>query len=92
MSEGLEDGVAADPDRYLRQTSTEAERLNGMVGDLFELSRLHAGTPTLFRSRKSLYDLIGDALAGADPLAREHGVRLVGDWIEPVPVEGTARR
>ncbi|WP_327402639.1 HAMP domain-containing histidine kinase [Streptomyces sp. NBC_01288] len=87
MSEALEDGVAADPGRYLRQIRTEVERLNDMVGDLFELSRIHAGSLALTRSRMSLYDLIGDALAGADPLAREHGVRLVGDRIEPVPVE-----
>ncbi|MBO7935968.1 sensor histidine kinase [Streptomyces antibioticus] len=87
MSEALEDGVAADPDRYLRQIRTEVERLDGMVGDLFELSRIHAGTLPLTCSRISLYDLVGDALAGADPLAREYGVRLVGDRVEPVPVE-----
>ncbi|MDX3454623.1 HAMP domain-containing sensor histidine kinase [Streptomyces sp. ME02-8801-2C] len=87
MSEALEDGVAADPDRYLRQIRTEVERLNGMVGDLFELSRIHAGALALSMSRISLYDLVGDALAGADPLAREHGVRLVGNRVEPVPVE-----
>ncbi|MBQ1100782.1 HAMP domain-containing histidine kinase [Streptomyces sp. b94] len=87
MSEALEDGVAADPDRYLRQIRTEVERLNGMVGDLFELSRIHAGTLPLAPARISLYDLVGDALAGADPLAREHGVRLVGDAVAAVPVE-----
>ncbi|RDG35757.1 sensor histidine kinase [Streptomyces corynorhini] len=87
MSEALEDGVAADPDRYLKQIRTEVERLNAMVGDLFELSRIHAGTLPLAPSRISLYDLVGDALAGADPLAREHGVRLVGGRVEPVPVE-----
>ncbi|MFD8381549.1 sensor histidine kinase [Streptomyces sp. NPDC059679] len=87
MSEALEDGVAADPDRYLRQIRTEVERLNDMVGDLFELSRIHAGALALTPSRTSLYDLVGDALAGADPLAREHGVRLVGDHVQPVPVE-----
>ncbi|MFG2603441.1 sensor histidine kinase [Streptomyces sp. NPDC048514] len=87
MSEALEDGVAADPDRYLKQMRTEVERLNDMVGDLFELSRIHAGTLPLSPTRISLYDLIGDALAGADPLAREHGVRLVGDRVEPLPVE-----
>ncbi|MEU8787977.1 HAMP domain-containing sensor histidine kinase [Streptomyces sp. NPDC048643] len=87
MSEALEDGVAADPDRYLRQIRTEVERLNDMVGDLFELSRIHAGALALSPSRVSVYDLVGDALAGADPLAREHGVRLVGDRIEQVPVE-----
>ncbi|MCT9008211.1 HAMP domain-containing histidine kinase [Streptomyces rhizosphaerihabitans] len=87
MSEALEDGVAADPNRYLRQIRTEVERLNGMVGDLFELSRIHAGALALSPSRVSVYDLVGDALAGADPLAREHGVRLVGNRIEQVPVE-----
>ncbi|MFE0102503.1 sensor histidine kinase [Streptomyces sp. NPDC059009] len=87
MAEALEDGVAADPDRYLRQIRTEVERLNGMVSDLFELSRIHAGALALVPSRISLYDLVGDALAGADPLAREHGVKLVGDRVEPVPVD-----
>ncbi|MEU7427483.1 HAMP domain-containing sensor histidine kinase [Streptomyces sp. NPDC040750] len=87
MSEALEDGVAADPARYLRQMRTEVERLNDMVGDLFELSRIHAGTLPLSPSRISLYDLVGDALAGADPLARQQGVRLVGDRVEPLPVE-----
>jgi signal transduction histidine kinase len=91
MSEALEDGVAADPPRYLRQIRTEVERLNAMVGDLFELSRIHAGALALSPSRISLYDLVGDALAGADPLAREHGVRLVGNRIEPVPVEEMSR-
>ncbi|WP_371657716.1 sensor histidine kinase [Streptomyces sp. NBC_00280] len=87
MSEALEDGVAAEPDRYLRQMRTEVERLNDMVGDLFELSRIHAGALALSPSRISMYDLVGDALAGADALAREHGVWLIGDRIEPVPVE-----
>ena len=87
MSEALEDGVAADPPRYLRQIRTEVDRLNGMVGDLFELSRIHAGALALSPSRMSLYDLVGDALAGADPLAREHGVRLVSGRVEAVPVE-----
>ncbi|MFJ4784816.1 sensor histidine kinase [Streptomyces sp. NPDC088794] len=87
MSEALEDGVADDPDRYLRQIRTEVERLNDMVGDLFELSRIHAGALALSPSRISLFDLVGDALAGADALASEHGVRLIGGRVEPVPVE-----
>ncbi|MEV7345268.1 HAMP domain-containing sensor histidine kinase [Streptomyces sp. NPDC093544] len=87
MSEALEDGVAADPDRYLRQIRAEVERMNSMVGDLFELSRIHAGALALTLSRISVYDLVGDALAGADPIAREHGVRLIGEGIEPIPIE-----
>ncbi|MGW1881401.1 sensor histidine kinase [Streptomyces sp. NPDC001970] len=87
MSEALEDGVVQDPERYFKQIRTEVERLNGMVGDLFELSRIHAGALALTPTRMSVYDLVGEALAGADPLAREHGVRLVGDRVESVPVE-----
>ncbi|WP_086753489.1 sensor histidine kinase, partial [Streptomyces scabiei] len=70
MAEALEDGVAADPDRYLRQIRTEVEGLDAMVGDLFELSRIHAGSLTLSFSRMSLYDLVGDALAGADEVVQ----------------------
>ncbi|MFD7441313.1 sensor histidine kinase [Streptomyces sp. NPDC059909] len=87
MSEALEDGVVQDPERYFKQIRTEVDRLNGMVGDLFELSRIHAGALALTPTRMSVYDLVGEAIAGADPLAREHGVRLVGDRVERVPVE-----
>ncbi|WP_175408051.1 sensor histidine kinase KdpD [Streptomyces sp. TRM64462] len=91
MSEALEDGVVKDPARYHRLIRTEVDRLNSMVGDLFELSRIHAGALSLSPSRVSVYDLVGDALAGADPLAREHGVRLVGDRVDAVPVEVDGR-
>ncbi|PCG84931.1 two-component sensor histidine kinase [Streptomyces sp. WZ.A104] len=87
MSEALEDGVAADPDRYLRQIRTEVERLDTLVGDLFELSRIHAGALALSLARISVYDLVADAMAGVDPLAEEHGVRLVGEAVDRVPVE-----
>ncbi|WP_148668464.1 sensor histidine kinase KdpD, partial [Streptomyces sp. WAC05950] len=42
---------------------------------------------SLSPTRMSLYDLVGDALAGADALAREHGVRLAGGSGAPHPVE-----
>lgn len=87
MSEALEDGMAEDPARYHRQIRTEVDRLNSMVGDLFELSRIHAGALALSPSRMSVYDLVGDALSGVHPLARERGVRLDGAAVERVPVE-----
>lgn len=87
MSEALEDGMAEDPARYHRQIRTEVDRLNSMVGDLFELSRIHAGALALSPSRMSVYDLVGDALSGVHPLARERGVRLEGGAVDRVPVE-----
>ncbi len=87
MSEALEDGVVADPARYHRQLRAEVERLNSMVTDLFELSRIHAGALSPSPTRISLHDLVGDALAGADALARQHGVRLAGEGVDRLPVE-----
>ena len=87
MAEALEDGVADDSDRYLRRIRGEVERLNAMVGDLFELSRIHAGALALSPHTVPLEELVGEALAGADPLARQRGVRLVGDPVATVPVE-----
>ncbi|SCK56612.1 sensor histidine kinase KdpD [Streptomyces sp. WMMB 322] len=87
MAEALEDGIAADPARYHRQIRGEVERLSGMVGDLFELSRIQAGSLTLSPTRISAYDLVSDALAGADALAGELGVRLAAAGVEQVPME-----
>ncbi|MEO3752983.1 HAMP domain-containing sensor histidine kinase [Streptomyces sp. B6B3] len=87
MAEALEDGIAEDPDRYHRQIRGEVERLSGMVGDLFELSRIQAGSLALAPTRVSAYDLVSDAIAGVDPLARERGVLLADRGVEPVPVE-----
>jgi len=91
MTEALEDGVAEDPARYHRQVRAEVERLSAMVGDLFELSRIQAGVLALSVNRVSVYDLVGDAIAGAGALAAERGVRVVGDGVERVPVEADAR-
>ncbi|MCX5214418.1 HAMP domain-containing histidine kinase [Kitasatospora sp. NBC_00240] len=91
MAEALEDGVAEDPRRYHAQIRTEVDRLTGMVDDLFELSRIQAGALTLSLSRVSVYDLVGDAIAGAYPLARQRGVRLLGGSVEPAPVEVDGR-
>ncbi len=91
MTEALEDGIAEDPARYHARIRAEVERLSGMVSDLFELSRIQAGALPLSPSRMSVYDLVGDAIAGADPLAREHGVHLVGDGVEAVPIEVDGR-
>lgn len=91
MAEALEDGIAQDPAVYHARIRTEVERMTGMVGDLFELSRIQAGVLALNTTRMSVYDLVGDALAGAAATAEAHGVRIVGDGVEPVPVEVDGR-
>jgi signal transduction histidine kinase len=78
MAEALEDGLAADPPRYHKQMRIDAERLATMVDDLFELSRIQAGTLLLSTDEITLDDLVSDVLASTEALARERGVWLGG--------------
>ncbi len=78
MAEALEDGLAEDPDRYHVRIRTEVERMSRMVDDLFELSRIHAGAFEVTPETVALGDLVSEAIAGADPIARARGVRIGG--------------
>lgn len=92
MAEALEDGVVSDAPtvgRYHAQIRLEVERLSGMVDDLFELSRIHAGALRLSVSGVGLADLVADTVAGVEPLARAKGVRITAA-ADPVPVEADA--
>jgi signal transduction histidine kinase len=86
MAEALEDGLAAEPDRYHRQIRAEVDHLAGMVDDLFELSRIESGMLGLSPSQVTLEDLVSDALASTEALARAHGVRLTGEAGGPLVI------
>lgn len=91
MAEALEDGVVEDPPRYLRQVRVEVDRLTAMVSDLFEVSRLNAGLLQLHRERMALGDVVEEAVALVEPLARERGVRVLASAESDAPVEVDAR-
>ena len=78
MTEALEDGLAEDPQRYHVQMRAEVDRMVRMVDDLFELSRIHAGVIPFAVQTIALGDVVSEAIAGADPLARAKRVRLGG--------------
>jgi signal transduction histidine kinase len=78
MAEALEDGMAEEPGRYHTQMRTEVDRMVRMVDDLFELSRINAGLITLAVQTVALGDLVSEAIAAADPVARAHRVHLCG--------------
>ncbi|KRE52474.1 sensor histidine kinase KdpD [Phycicoccus sp. Soil748] len=78
MAEALDDGIATDPQRYHRQMLKETNRMATMVDDLFELSRIHAGSLNLTLQPMVLRDVVSETIAGAAPVARTHGVQLGG--------------
>lgn len=88
IAEALEDGVVTDDatvQRYYATLRREADRLAGLVGDLFELSRISSGGLLLDVEEASLSDLVSDALAAAGPVAQAKGVRLEGQMVTPLP-------
>ncbi len=86
MTEALEDGIAPDPERYHQQVRAEVDRMTKMVDDLFELSRIHTGSLSLRPEPILLGDLVSEAIAGADPVARVRRVQLGGRVDEGVEV------
>jgi signal transduction histidine kinase len=88
MVEALEDGLVEGDDvaRYHRTLRVEADRLAGLVDDLFELSRIESTALRLTLERIGLDEVVSEALAGAGPVARAKGVRLAGTVAEPAPV------
>jgi signal transduction histidine kinase len=88
MSEALEDGVVEEPELYYKQIRASVDRLSGMVDDLFDLSRIQAGSFARDLDPIPLDDLVSDCLAALQPLAAAQGVRLAGEMAAPVMVYG----
>ncbi len=92
-AEALADGLVADPgttQRYHRQMLADAERLTGMVDDLFELARLQAGALELALEKVCLADIVSDAVATVDPIARAKRVTVTGSTDDAVHVDADA--
>jgi len=89
MAEALEDQVVVDPrtvSQYHSQIRREVNRLTGMIDDLFELSKIHAGALRLSRRMVGLEDLVAEVVASTEPVARAKGVRLTGAAVRGMPV------
>src|SRR6201996_3020559 len=89
MAEALEDEVVVEPREvaaYHTQIRREVDRLSVMIDDLFELSRIHAGTLRLTRRPVALEDMVAEVLASAEPVARAEGVRLAGSAVRGMPI------
>jgi signal transduction histidine kinase len=89
MAEALEDQVVTDPievGHYHSQIRRETDRLSVMIDDLFELSRIHAGTLRLTPRLVGLEDLIAEVVASTEPVARAKGIRLSGSAVRGMPV------
>ncbi|SDN65998.1 sensor histidine kinase [Allokutzneria albata] len=93
MAEALSDGVVAAPAEvrdYGCRIGTEAVRLNAMVEDLFELSKITAGALKLTMAPLALREVIEEAVSASRPAAEHKGVRLVAEPGASPVVDGSA--
>jgi signal transduction histidine kinase len=74
--EALQDGVAVDPDRYLRSMHSDLDQLSGLVDDIFLMARIEAADLSLDPVPLDLAELADDAVAAVSPLALQHDVSL----------------
>ncbi|NRQ48816.1 sensor histidine kinase [Aeromicrobium stalagmiti] len=82
MTEALEDGVVSSPDdvkQYAQLIRIETMRLASMVGDLFEMSQINAGTLMLDVGPVTVDDVVRTAVDGVRAMAEKHGVTVEVD-------------
>jgi len=88
--EALVDGVAPDPDRYLRSMGRDVSALTSLIDDLFVLARIEAGQRDVDHRRLDLAELADEAVEALAPEADRHDVRLVLSAQGEAPVVGSA--
>ncbi len=74
--EALQDGIAPDPDRYLRSMDTDLAVLRSLVDDLFLLARIEAGELKVALLPVDLAELADEAIEAMEPVARRRNIHL----------------
>jgi two-component system sensor histidine kinase BaeS len=74
--EAIRDGVAPDPDAYLKGMEHQVQALAHLVDDLQLHTRLSAGTLEMRRTRVDLTELVDEAIETVRPLAQQNAVEL----------------
>ena len=71
-AEGLQEKIAEEKrEQYLQTILTETERMDGMVMEMLDLSRLEAGKVKLARDRFDLGEMVKDTFEKLQPMAEE---------------------
>lgn len=74
--ESLEDGIAADPDRYMGIVGTELKNVEALLDQLLEYARIESGAPSAATELVSVAEVAHEATEALTPLAERHGIRV----------------
>jgi signal transduction histidine kinase len=86
--DALADGVAPDPDRYVRSMRRDVEALAALVDDFFLLARIESGRLDLHPVPVDLTEVADEAVEALAPAAAATGVTLALDASTRVRVHG----
>ena len=75
-TEALRDGVAADPDRYLRAMERDIQSLGTLVDDLFLLARIESGSLEIQQTELDLTELADETIEVLRPISGKEGVTV----------------
>jgi len=78
-TEALIDGVAVDPDRYLRTIATDIDAVETLISDLFTLGQLEAGRLELIADDTDIVPVVHDVIDCLAPIAHRRDVQLDTD-------------
>jgi len=102
MAEALAEGIVEDEagrSRYYALMGREVERLDRMIGDLFDLAQLDAGALRLEKRRLPLPEVVAEVIEGMKPQAERKGIDLCFDcptgpipeiWLDGARIERSA--
>lgn len=88
--EAMRDGLAPDPQRYLKSMSHDLVALSTLVDDLFLLSQMDAGLLEIKPELVDLAELADETAEALAPLADSRGISVELHSEEAVPVQGNA--
>lgn len=89
--EALEDGVARDPERYLRSMRADLDAMGHLVDDLSLLATIEAGRLEIQPERVDLAELADESIEALAPVAAQRGIALRLDARGGVTAMGGSR-
>ena len=90
-AEGLQDGIADDPESrsfYLETIVDESNKMNTIVQKVLMLNQLEFGDDSVSMERFDIVDMIRNYLQSASLLAQQDGVKLLYNQKDPIFVWG----
>ncbi len=88
--EALEDGIAPDPDRYLRAMRADLTAMSHLVDDLFLLATIEAGKLELDRDPIDVAELADESIDALHAIADRKGISLRLDVEGGAPARGSS--